>query len=489
MDGVNAAREPFDVTVKTHDGTVHNDEGIRHAHVSGIDVAPFVDSKSPVRPAEDLDVAHSVKGMPEHYFRFDVTTSVSSETAFTALVGEAQHGFWLDDSLGETVSFIGIGEPVTTTDGFTEFDVDSNAPISRVGWVTYGERASTIGAAVGRERHPGAMILRVECAVEFAHTTDSVTVYARDEARGREWATILESATLPDTAGSSEAAAAPRTAHWRDSTTEYAQLIESCKKHISNGDAYQLCLTTSVDVPGAVDAVATFHRLRRVAPTRFGGFICSGGVTLLSASPELFLNVRDGIASTQPIKGTRRRSPDPVEDEQLKRELLDSDKERAENLMIVDLCRNDLSTVCEVGSVNVPALHVVETYSTVHQLVSTVTGKIAPEKSSADVARALFPAGSMTGAPKIAAVDILNALETGERGIYSGVFGFSGAHGMNLAMTIRSIVVDRDGATIGVGGGITSGSSAPDEIREVGVKAAALLSVLSASPNLFLATE
>ena len=427
--------------------------------------------------------------MPEHYFRFDATTSVSSETAFTVLVGDADHGFWLDDSLGETVSYIGIGTPIPATDGFTEFDGESDSPICRVGWIPYGERASTLGVVVGNERHPGPRILRVDCAVEFNHRSGSVTLYSLDADTGSEWVSILESIGDLGNTDALEADETSRTAHWRDTPAEYAEHIEKCTTRISDGDAYQLCLTTSVSVPGTIDTIATYLRLRRAAPTRYGGMIRNGGVTLLSASPESFLAVSDGMASTQPIKGTRRRSADPVEDDRLKRELLESDKERAENLMIVDLCRNDLSTVCEVGTVNVPALHVVETYSTVHQLVSTVTGKIAPGLTSGDVARALFPAGSMTGAPKHAAVDILSALETGERGIYSGVFGFSGSRGMSLAMTIRTIVVDGEGATIGVGGGITSGSTAGDEIREVGVKAAALLSVLSASPNLFLATE
>lgn len=427
--------------------------------------------------------------MPEHYFRFEVTTSVSSETAFTALVGEADHGFWLDDSLGETVSYVGVGTPLEATDGFTEFDVESDGPISRVGWVPYGERASTMDVAIGHEQHPRPRILRVDCAVEFDHQLGGVTVYSLDHDQGREWASILESFMDTEPVESRVVDDTPRTALWRDTPAEYAMHIETCKTRIGEGDAYQLCLTTSVAVPGPIDSSATYLRLRRAAPTRYGGLIRSEGITLLSASPELFLTVSNGIASTQPIKGTRRRSADPVEDDKLKRELLESDKERAENLMIVDLCRNDLSTVCVVGTVNVPALHVVETYSTVHQLVSTVTGEVAPGLSSGDVARALFPAGSMTGAPKHAAVEILGALEIAERGIYSGVFGFSGSRGMSLAMTIRSIVVDRDGATIGVGGGITSGSNASDEIREVGVKAAALLSVLSASPNLFLVTE
>jgi anthranilate synthase component 1 len=429
--------------------------------------------------------------MAVHYFRFDVTSHLSSERAFTLLIGETDNAFWLDDSLNTAVSYIGVGTPVSTTDGFTEFDAESDSPISRVGWVPYGERASTLGVSVGSEAHPGPVVLSVDCAVEFDHVTGSVTVYSLDEATGSEWAHAL--ADADDSADVSEVSTndsgALRRAVWRDQPADYRLAIVDCQERIREGDAYQLCLTTSVTVSGAIDAVSAYRQLRRGAPTQYGGFIRSGGVALLSASPELFLSVHGGIASTQPIKGTRRRSDDPIVDEQLKRELLESDKERAENLMIVDLCRNDLSTVCDVGTVNVPSLHVVTTYKTVHQLISTVTGRVAEGRSVADVARALFPAGSMTGAPKLAAVEILSGVESGERGIYSGVFGFSGNRGLTLAMTIRSIVVDRDGATIGVGGGITSSSDPDDEIREVGVKADALLAAIGASPNLFLTTE
>jgi anthranilate synthase component 1 len=157
--------------------------------------------------------------------------------------------------------------------------------------------------------------------------------------------------------------------------------------------------------------------------------------------------------------------------------------------MIVDLCRNDLSRVCEPGSVTVTSLNRIETYSTVHQLVSTVTGELRTDCSAGDAARVLFPAGSMTGAPKQSAVEILTRLETAERGIYSGAFGFAGAGNLSLAMTIRTIVVEPGGAHIGVGGGITSGSRADEEIAEVGIKAAALLAVLGATPNPYLGTE
>jgi anthranilate/para-aminobenzoate synthase component I len=427
--------------------------------------------------------------MADGFIRRDVSAPVNPEVAFLELVAPEDNGFWLDDSLGETVSYLGLGAPVTATDGFTEFTSDSDLPVSRVGWISYGERESTLGVTVGLERHKRAVVLDVDVLLEIDHRDGSVTVFAKRTEVADAWSERL-TALASETRDSREPQRPPaRSANWRDSVESYSVAIDECLRHITDGDAYQLCLTTSIDVPGEVDPVDTYLALRRTSPTRHGGFIRSGGVALLSSSPETFLTVRGRVASTKPIKGTRPRSMDSAEDQLLRRELLDSDKERAENLMIVDLCRNDLSTVCEVGSVHVPALHVVETYSTVHQLVSTVSGTLADGVTPSQAARALFPAGSMTGAPKRSAVEILGGLESGERGMYSGVFGFAGRDDLTFAMTIRSIIVDDRGASIGVGGGITAGSNVLDEVHEVGVKADALLRVLGASPNLFLSAE
>jgi anthranilate synthase component 1 len=247
------------------------------------------------------------------------------------------------------------------------------------------------------------------------------------------------------------------------------------------GDAYQLCLTTRFEVETSESAVAVYGRLRASSPAHHGGFVRIGGVSLLSASPEEFLGVRDGIVRTRPIKGTRPRGTDPDADAALARELLASEKERAENVMIVDLMRNDLSRVCEVGTVRVDALLAVETYPHVHQLVSTVSGQLRPGSTAGELLDRAFPAGSMTGAPKLSAMTILQALEAGPRGIYAGCFGWIGVDGtLDLAMVIRSIVM-RDGhAIVGAGGGITWSSVPVEEVREVGIKARAPLAALGA---------
>ena len=427
--------------------------------------------------------------MTDGFVRRDLAVPVQAEEAFLRLVAAEPHGFWLDDSLGETVSYLGLGSPVAVTTGFAELDSPNDVPVSRVGWISYGERESTLGVSVGIERHDRSVILDVDVLLELDHRDGSAVIYSKTDSLADAWHRELSNLVDAQIPLAEWPEPMPRTAKWRDSIADYESFIETCLRHITDGDAYQLCLTTSVDVPGDIDPIGTYIHLRRASPSRHGGYIRSGDVCLLSSSPETFLTVRGRVASTKPIKGTRPRSMDPAEDQLLKRELLESDKERAENLMIVDLCRNDLSKVCETGSVHVPALHVVETYSTVHQLVSTVSGTLADDVTASQAAAALFPAGSMTGAPKRSAVEILGGLETGERGMYSGVFGFAGRGDLTLAMTIRSIVIDESGATIGVGGGITSGSDPLAEIHEVGVKADALLRVLGATPNEFLSAE
>ena len=426
--------------------------------------------------------------MTEGYVRHVIAARVDPVVIFRTLIADRDGAFWLDDSLLETVSYLGVGARIETADSFSAFETADEFPVSRVGWIGYGARAESLGVEVGIEPQPRSTVLSVSLAIEINHVNNNVSVIGLR--RDAEFQTLVSAVeALGDQVAPKPQSAPDRTAIWRDDPATYAGYIDECLRHIRNGDAYQLCLTTGIDVYGEVDVVETYCALRTVAPTRNAGFMRVGRISLLSASPETYFTIRGRHATSSPIKGTRPRSMDPAEDYLLKRELETSDKERAENLMIVDLCRNDLSQVCEPGSVTVTSLHRVETYSTVHQLVSTVTGELLPECSASDAARALFPAGSMTGAPKRSAVQILERLESAERGMYSGAFGYAGAGNLTLAMTIRSIIIDDSGAHIGVGGGITSGSVADQEIAEVGVKAAAMLGVLGASPNPYLYTE
>jgi anthranilate/para-aminobenzoate synthase component I len=205
-------------------------------------------------------------------------------------------------------------------------------------------------------------------------------------------------------------------------------------------------------------------------------------VSVVSSSPEQFLQVSPtGLVSTKPIKGTRPRSADPVIDEANAEELRNNQKERAENLMIVDLMRNDIGRIAQADSLKVSKLFEIESYATVHQLVSTVEAQLAEGQTAFSAMQAAFPGGSMTGAPKARAMEIIEVLEKGNRGIYSGVIGFFGFNGSaDFGMTIRTVVFEGDRASIGVGGGITIDSDPLAELEETKLKAQALLRVLNA---------
>jgi anthranilate/para-aminobenzoate synthase component I len=220
--------------------------------------------------------------------------------------------------------------------------------------------------------------------------------------------------------------------------------------------------------------------LREQNPAPYGSYLRVGRREIVSSSPEQFLKVTtEGKISSKPIKGTRPRSQVPVEDELLAKELRENQKEQAENLMIVDLMRNDLGKVCEPGSVVVDKLFDIESYATVHQLVSTVSGTLRPEQNAVSALASCFPAGSMTGAPKIRAIEILEKLEAGPRGAYSGAIGYLGFDGSaDLGMTIRTLVFEGNFATLGIGGGITIDSIPDQELEETMLKAEALLRTL-----------
>jgi len=260
-------------------------------------------------------------------------------------------------------------------------------------------------------------------------------------------------------------------------------MIERAQRHIEAGDVYQVCLTNEITIEGTRDPLAVFLRLRQSNPAPYSAFIKLAERSLVSSSPEQFIRVsNDGLVSSKPIKGTRPRGENAHQDAAIAEELQQDKKERAENLMIVDLMRNDIGKVSEVGSVSVPLLFDVETYATVHQLVSTVTGKLAQGESAWSAILAAFPGGSMTGAPKYRAMEIIEELEEGPRGLYSGCVGYLAADGSaELAMVIRSMVFEGESIKIGVGGGITIDSDPAAELQETKLKAQALLSALNAT--------
>ncbi|TWH16734.1 aminodeoxychorismate synthase component I [Rhodococcus rhodochrous] len=269
----------------------------------------------------------------------------------------------------------------------------------------------------------------------------------------------------------------------RHSPQRYLDLIAQCQNEIRSGETYEVCLTNTVTVDGGIDPLSTYRVLRRISPTPYSALLDFPEVAVLSASPERFLRIdADGTVESKPIKGTRPRGRTPGEDAALRDGLQASEKDRSENLMIVDLVRNDLSRVCVPGSVHVPALFAVETYAAVHQLVSTVRGRLRPDVSAVDCVRAAFPGGSMTGAPKLRTMEIIDKLEDGPRGVYSGAIGYLSPTGAaDLSVVIRTLVATAHEVTFGIGGAIVALSDPDDELDETLVKSVVMRRCLAAA--------
>lgn len=255
---------------------------------------------------------------------------------------------------------------------------------------------------------------------------------------------------------------------------DYAPRFAQVHRHLCAGDCYQANLTFPISARWQGEPSALFDAMTSRQPVRYGALVDLGGPVILSRSPELFFEVdAAGWIETQPMKGTIRRGVDRKEDIALAKTLRQDPKCRAENLMIVDLLRNDISRICALGTLQVPELFRVESYPTVHQLVSRIRARLAPGIGFAEIIAALFPCGSITGAPKIRAMQILRALEEHTRDIYCGAIGYLASTGaMRFNVAIRTLTLHQGGeAVLNVGGGIVYDSNARDEYDEALLKA------------------
>lgn len=344
-----------------------------------------------------------------------------------------------------------------------------------IGWISY-----EAGRAFDRQPLAGRDIQSVP-DISFARYD---AVLAWDHLTGRAWhvgATAVAT-PVPPQAPSTPASTPHTVGETRDFTPEsYRAAVECVIDYIHAGDIFQANLSQQFRTPFAGDPLALYRAMRRRAPGSHAAYLDRGRVQVLSMSPERFLAFDPATQQVEarPIKGTRPRDRDPQRDRQHAEELSGSAKDRAENVMIVDLLRNDLHKVCDPASVQVPVLCALESHAAVHHLVSTVTATLERDRDAIDLIEAAFPGGSITGAPKLRAMEILAELEPVRRGVYCGAIGWLGFDGkLDLNIAIRTVTVANGMATIAAGGGITARSDPAAEYQETLDKAAALRQAL-----------
>ena len=460
----------------------------------------------------------------------------ATEPLFERLFGDAEHAFWLDSADAPTRlaqrSFLGTSAGATRC--ILEYDVESCTAIRHgagpatkvrgsifdlldrelskhalepppadlppglmggfVGYLGYELKADCGSPNVHRSDMPDAVMMLANRLVAVDHVrgrTHVVALCHGDEAEAERWLDQAEEAGREIIAMPPEAVAplalseGPLADHVSFSCgrgrEQYLADIARSQAELAAGESYEVCLTDQISTDAEPDPFDLYRLLRRRNPAPFAAYLKLGEMAVVSSSPERFLSVdRERRVEARPIKGTSSRSEDPVRDEELRAELTEDEKTYAEHLMIVDLLRNDLGRVCEVGSVGVPELMIVEDYATVHQLISTVSGVLERERSAAECARACFPGGSMTGAPKERTMEIIDDLEDEARGVYSGAIGWFGIDGaMDLSIVIRTIVMRPGRTTIGAGGAIVMQSDPEDEFDEILLKARAPMATIA----------
>ena len=460
----------------------------------------------------------------------------STETLFERLFAAEEHAFWLDSADAPTrlaqSSYLGtsagpdrcvleydgdagavhVHRPGgTATERGSIFEVLDRELAARslpipsgpapdllggfVGYLGYECKGDVGATNVHSSDVPDAVLMlanRLVAVDHVHHRTHLIAIPAGDEEEAERWLDQAEAAAADlladppaDPAPTDPAFGEPSGSHVSFSCgrgrEQYLADIARSQAELAAGESYEVCLTDQISTDVGPDPFDLYRNLRRANPAPFAAYLKLGEVAVVSSSPERFLSVdRDRRVEARPIKGTTKRSPDPAEDAALKAELTDDEKTYAEHLMIVDLLRNDLGIVCEVGSVAVPELMVVEDYATVHQLISTVEGRLPADRSAVECTRACFPGGSMTGAPKLRTMEIIDDIEAEARGVYSGAIGYFGLDGrMDLSIVIRTIVMRPGRTTIGAGGAIVMQSDPVDEFDEILLKARAPMAAIA----------
>lgn len=402
-------------------------------------------------------------------------TDCDAERAYIHLFAADEHSFWLDSSQGGRYSFIG-GSSVPGSFLTHYEDLPRNARTPRFGEGFHGGYVGYLGfeqkGVFGysnrhKSRLPDSMFLFAPAVLRFDHIAQTVELATTQRSRDLDvWAASIPARMEQLPKLEPPAATTPASA-WvpRLKESEYRDRIAAAKHKILSGESYEICLTDMLTGAPLENPLSYYRALRKRNPAPYSAFIKFGKLAIACTSPERFLRVqRDRTVTSKPIKGTAPLSATPEK-------LLASEKDCAEHLMIVDLVRNDLGKVCQPNSVHVPVFRDVETYANVHQMVSTVQGTLREDCGVLDAIEAAFPPGSMTGAPKARTLEILDQLEAGPRGIYSGTIGWIGLDGAcDLNVVIRTAVITETSTEIGSGGAITALSDADRELEELQLK-------------------
>lgn len=463
----------------------------------------------------------------------ELETDLPSETCFEILHGKSRNAFWLDSSSHSRqqgrYSFMGddqgphaesisydvssrvvevISKAGTHKSEESIFDyldrrmeeikfidnLDMPVPFKGgyVGYLGYELKADCGGQNAHRSRSADSRMIFADRFIAFDHQLGQAwmvcLVEPDHEESARDWFETIErrlrsaqaESGLPRIAPDPDAGRATEPWVMRHSKEAYLDCIRHSLREIADGESYEICLCNEWTRSYRKDPLATYQLLRTINPAPYSSFLRFDTLRVLSCSPERMVHIsKEGMVSCKPIKGTIARGKTESEDLALKEQLHSSEKDRAENLMIVDLIRNDLNRVCRTGTVAVPHLCAIESFATVHQMVSTVVGELRGSETAVSCVRSLFPGGSMTGAPKIRTMEIIDALEGGPRGIYSGAIGYFSMDGaVDLNIVIRTIVLDGTHASIGAGGAIIALSDPEGEFEETMLKGELLRSTL-----------
>lgn len=446
--------------------------------------------------------------MPVSALRWSVRTldrALDGETVYRELLAGEPVAYWLDGSLTDRLprrvsvlgTTLGAGAEVLVRDAadgdvFEELDkllaertgepppeLDGLFCGGYVGYFGYELKALTGGTAARQATTPDALWIWANRFVVIDHDRDVTYLVALDvTGAGEDWLDRAERSAADWWMPGVDVPAIARLdleAHLEQDRATYLAGIERCLAELAAGETYEVNLTNRVRLPAVPDPFEFFCWQRSANPAPYAAFLRSGDLAVASSSPERFLTVdADRWAECRPIKGTAPRDLDPVQDQLAAKSLAEDDKTRAENLMIVDLIRNDLGRVSEPGTVQVPQLMQVESYRTVHQLVTTVRGRLRADVTTIGAVRACFPPGSMTGAPKIRTMRIIDELESSARGVYSGALGYLAVDGRaDLSVVIRTAVLTPDATVIGAGGAIVLDSEPDAEYEEMLLKATA----------------